>query len=102
MDCNNDAEMEVPDGCEVDITSSDLHCGKCNYACPVGAHCQEGHCCYQDNENLKIDLSLFQCCAGNTLYEYRPHFAFPFCWGKARYACSKEDLSKNSCWERVQ
>ena len=106
MDCNNDSEkfenMEVPDGCETDITSSAEHCGKCGNLCATGAICEKGSCCYSDTNKIDVSRSQFQCCSGNNLYEYKPHFAFPFCWGSARYACSTEKMDNDSCWRAVE
>ena len=97
--CN---DMEVPDGCETDITSSAEHCGKCGNLCATGAICEKGSCCYSDTDNIDVSRSQFQCCSGNNLYEYKPHFAFPFCWGSARYACSTEKMDNDSCWRAVE
>ena len=39
-DCNG----EVPDGCEVDITSDASHCGHCGHGCGRGRRCEHGRC----------------------------------------------------------
>ncbi|MDP3276996.1 MAG: hypothetical protein Q8Q09_17525 [Deltaproteobacteria bacterium] len=31
-------------GCEVDLQSNDLHCGRCSQACPAGSSCMSGGC----------------------------------------------------------
>lgn len=39
-DCNHDAS----DGCEVDLRTSDAHCGSCDSPCGAGATCETGTC----------------------------------------------------------
>jgi hypothetical protein len=39
-DCDEDAH----NGCEVDLTTSPLHCGSCTTACPQGHVCSSGTC----------------------------------------------------------
>lgn len=39
-DCDGNAK----NGCEVDTTSSTLHCGSCGNACPTGQTCQNSQC----------------------------------------------------------
>lgn len=99
MDCNDDLTRDDPDGCETNILVSATHCGKCGNTCPEGAICQDGACCYQEYKDIQADTTQFQCCEGYQVYEYKPSFAFPFCWERARYACSATDMSElDGCW----
>jgi hypothetical protein len=103
MDCNDDSTRDDPDGCETNILTSAAHCGKCGHACTEGAICHEGACCYQAYNDIQADIAQFQCCEGYHLYEYKPSFAFPFCWGAARYACAATDMSaSDGCWVAVE
>ena len=103
-DCNNDSILAPADvdGCETDIQNDDSHCGKCGNACPDGAYCSGGSCCYKNYTDIEADLTQFQCCSGDTLYEYKPSFAFPFCWESPHYACTKENLDVDACWLKVK
>jgi len=45
--CNTgfgNCNMDASDGCEVNLNTSDLHCGACGNACPMGAACVNGLC----------------------------------------------------------
>ncbi len=45
--CNTgfgNCNMDVADGCEANLNTSDLHCGACGNACPMGAACVNGLC----------------------------------------------------------
>jgi len=35
-----DCDGDLSNGCEIDLTSSRAHCGRCSFACPLAAHSQ--------------------------------------------------------------
>jgi hypothetical protein len=44
-DCNMDLMMPTSDGCEVNLNTSNSHCGMCGHACIGASACNMGECC---------------------------------------------------------
>ena len=97
---NNDSIL----GCETNIKTNKDHCGTCGFVCESG-NCENGKCCYSNNKNIHSDLSRFECCSNNELYQY-DHNWWKGCYDSSHYGCSESELKGDgnlgmNCWSKV-
>ena len=101
LDEDNDTSIL---GCETNVKISNKHCGTCGFVCESG-NCENGKCCHRNNKNIHSDLSTFECCTNNDLYQYN-HNWWKGCYESSHYGCSESELKGDGilwwdCWSKV-
>lgn len=92
-------------GCETNIKTDINNCRMCEYKC-VSNTCEDGKCCYKNEKDIYLDLSQFECCSNNILYQYK-HNWWKGCYDSSHYGCSENELKGDgnfgiNCWSMVE